>query len=74
MQVMAPGIRIRVPELLNERGWTAMDLVRKANIATATAYRLANGEADAITLDVLERLCQAFGVDVGELLVKEPEE
>lgn len=73
MTVMAPGtLKIRVPELLEERKWNPMDLVRRANIATGTAYRLANGDADAITMDVLDRLCEAFGVDVGDIIVRDP--
>lgn len=74
MNIMAPGtLVIRVPELLEERGWNPMDLVRRANLATGTAYRLANGEADAITMEVLGRLCVAFGVDVGEIIARNPD-
>ncbi len=51
----------KVPDLLEARGWTAMDLVRKANLGVYTAYRLAAGETD-ITLRVLKQLCEVFGV------------
>ena len=67
MDHIIPRIRIRVPELLEERGWTPMELVRRAGLAMGTAYRLANGEAKGVTFDVLEKLCATFGVDVGEL-------
>ena len=67
MNVMAPGARIRVPELLQERGWGPMVLVRRFGFAPATAYRLARGEADAVTMDTIERLCSGFEITVAEL-------
>ena len=62
-------IKIMVPELLKDRGWNPMDLVRRASLAPGTAYRLANGEAGAITLDMLGRLCDVFDIGIGELLI-----
>lgn len=76
MLTMAPSgkMKIMVPELLAEREWKPFDLVRKAGIAQGTAYRLANGEAEAITMDVLDRLCDVFGVEVGDIIVRVIEE
>ena len=62
-------IRIMVPDLLKDRGWNPMDLVRRAGLAPGTAYRLASGVAGAITLDMLGRLCDVFGIGIDELLV-----
>lgn len=74
MDIMAGmRIRLRVPELLRERGWGPMDLVRKLEFAPATAYRLARGEAEAVSMDTLNRLCDGFGVTLDELLVREEE-
>jgi DNA-binding Xre family transcriptional regulator len=61
-------IKVKVPELLKERGLNATDLMRKANIAYATAYRLSKGQGTAISFDVLEALCEFFGVSVEEIL------
>ena len=62
-------IKLRVPELLEERGWGPMDLVRRPefSFAPATAYRLARGEAESVNLDTLERLSAGFQVPVAEL-------
>lgn len=46
----------------------ATDLMRKANIAYATAYRLGKGDGSGISFDVLSSLCALFDVEVGEIL------
>ena len=61
-------IKVKVPELLKERGLNATDLMRKANIAYATAYRLSKGEGTAISFDVLDALCEFFEVPVENIL------
>ena len=61
-------IKVKVPELLKERGLNATDLMRKANIAYATAYRLSKGQGTAISFDVLDALCGFFEVPVEEVL------
>lgn len=52
----------------------ATDLMRKANIAYATAYRLTKGEGSAISFDVLTSLCKLFDVGVGDVLEFIPDE
>ena len=66
-------IKVKVPELMKERGLNATDLMRKANIAYATAYRLSKGEGTAISFDVLSSLCDFFEVPVEEILEYEAE-
>ena len=61
-------IKIKVPELLKDNDWNATDLMRKANIAYGTALRLAKGEAEAISFEVLESLCKLFDVPVEGVL------
>ena len=61
-------IKVKVPELLKERGLNATDLMRKANIAYATAYRLSKGQGTAISFDVLDALCKFFEVSIDEVL------
>ena len=67
-------IKLKVPDLLKEHGMNATDLMRKANIAYATAYRLTKGEGTAISFDVLTSLCKLFDVEVGEILEYIPNE
>ena len=61
-------IKVKVPELLKERDLNATDLMRKANIAYATAYRLSKGQGTAISFDVLDALCKFFEAPVQEIL------
>jgi len=75
MDTMAPGIpKLRVPELLKEKGWTASDLMRKSGLSWPTAQGLAAGKRMNITLDTINRLCDVLEVGVEELVVIEPEE
>jgi DNA-binding Xre family transcriptional regulator len=62
-----------VPELLKEREWGPMDLVRKTTMSLDTAYRLARGEA-SFTTTTLEQLCKLFGVPVQEVIEYVPDE
>jgi DNA-binding Xre family transcriptional regulator len=66
-------IKVKVPQLLKERDLNATDLMRKANIAYATAYRLSKGQGTAISFDVLSSLCDFFEVPVEEILEYEAE-
>ena len=55
----------RLWNLLKKRGYSPKDIVKIAGISDST-YRklLAN---DAVRMDVLERVCKALGVDIGDI-------
>jgi DNA-binding Xre family transcriptional regulator len=61
-------IKLKVDELMKKKGWNATDVMRKANIAYATALRISKGEGDAISFEVLSSLCQLFEVQVQDIL------
>lgn len=61
-------IIVKIPQLLEERKMNATDLMRRGNIAYATALRLSKGEATGISFDVLENLCIVFDVPVDMIL------
>ena len=61
-------IKVKVPELMKEKGYNATDLMRKADIAYGTALRLSRGEAEAISFVVLESLCKLFDVQVEDVI------
>lgn len=65
-------IKLRVAELLKERDWTAYRLSAEAGISITLAYRLARpaGSFQRIDRGTLEKLCEAFGCEPGELLVR----
>ena len=66
-------IKIKISVLLKKKGWNATDLMRKANIAYATALRLSKDDGDGITFEVLESLCKLFEVQVKDILEYIPE-
>ena len=50
----------RVPELLAERGWAPIDLIRRGLTYNA-AYKVARGDT-AVTLRTAAQLCAIFGL------------
>ena len=70
-QEMRGARRLRVPELLEERGWDALDLVRRPEflLSPSMAYRLARKDepVKAISFEILEKLSRGFGVAVEDL-------
>ncbi len=66
-------IKVKVPQLLKQHGMNATDLMRKANIAYATAYRLSKGKGTAISFEVLESLCKLFNVPIEGILEYVPD-
>ena len=63
-------VRLRVHELLEERGWTAYRLAQEAGFTISRAYRLAreDGQFASLPAETLDSLCEAFNVEPGELL------
>ena len=75
MVIMAPGIqKVRVPELLKERGWSASDLMRKSGLSWPTAQGLAAGKPMNLTIKTINILCDVFGVGLDELVVEHSDE
>jgi DNA-binding Xre family transcriptional regulator len=73
--VSVDGIRVRIPEVLRERGFTdAVKLAYESGISYGTAYSLISGkDMQRIDLTTLARLCRLLSVEVGDLLVYEHE-
>ena len=61
-------IKLKVPELMDKKGLSITDLMRQANIAYTTAHRISKGKADSISFEVLNSLCEAFDVQVKDIL------
>ena len=74
LNAMASGtVRLRVPEILKERGMTASDLARATGLAYNTASALARGFYDRIGLDTISALCVGLKIVPGELFEYQPE-
>lgn len=72
MELLTAMIRWRIPDLLKERGWTAYRLAQETGLTVPAAYRLARGgPVKRIDADTLERLCEAFQCQPGDLLERE---
>lgn len=55
----------RLWRLLEKRMYQRKDIIRLAGISESTYRKLLSGEA--VRMDVLERICDALGVDVGDI-------
>jgi DNA-binding Xre family transcriptional regulator len=68
--------RLRLPELLQERGLTAYGLAKLSNgaLSRSMAYRLVaeRGAFRCLSPEQLDALCDALGVPPGELFERRP--
>lgn len=69
-------VRLRLPELLEQSGLTAYKVAKASDgrVSLTTIYRLTRSEGRVESFDgeLLEALCDVFGVGVAELLEREP--
>ncbi|MEU8364265.1 helix-turn-helix transcriptional regulator [Nonomuraea sp. NPDC048882] len=63
-----PTIRVRLDELLKERGMTLTELSNRVQITVVNLSILKNGHAKAIRFSTLMRLCDALDCQPGDLL------
>ncbi len=68
----APFIRVRLDELLSQRGMTLTELSARVDVTVVNLSILKNGRARAIRFSTLARLCEALDCQPGELLSYEP--
>ncbi|MEU7003524.1 helix-turn-helix transcriptional regulator [Nonomuraea sp. NPDC046570] len=63
-----PVIRVRLDEVLKERGMTLTELSGAVEITVVNLSILKNGHARAVRFSTLARLCEALGCQPGDLL------
>ncbi|MDX3109606.1 helix-turn-helix transcriptional regulator [Nonomuraea angiospora] len=63
-----PTIRVRLDDLLKERGMTLTELSNRVQITVVNLSILKNGHARAIRFSTLMRLCDALDCQPGDLL------
>ncbi|GAA4944245.1 putative transcriptional regulator [Nonomuraea thailandensis] len=66
-----PIIRVRLDEMLKERGMTLTELSHRVEITVVNLSILKNGHAKAVRFSTLARLCEALGCQPGDLLTYE---
>lgn len=62
------GIRVMVSDWLGRKKMTQIELSRKTGIRPATISALYHENAKRIEFEQLERLCEAFDCEPGDLL------
>lgn len=62
-------VRLRVAELLRQRGLKPYDLITGAGFSPHASYKLASedGRFERIGADTIDRLCAFLGVNPGDL-------
>ena len=68
----AAGIRVRLDELLSERGMTLTELSAQVDVTVVNLSILKNGRARAIRFSTMARLCEVLRCQPGDLLSYEP--
>jgi DNA-binding Xre family transcriptional regulator len=66
-------IRLNLERLLKEKGHSFYWLGKEARINPTVITRMKRQQIKAITLDVLDRICDALGCAPGDVLVKTKE-
>jgi len=68
-------VRLRVAELLRQRGLKPYDLITGAGFSPHASYKLASedGRFERIGADTIDRLCTFFRVAPGDLFERTPE-
>ena len=67
-------IRILLSTRLGELRWTQADLARKTGIRPNTISDLYHEIADRISLEQLDKICEALNCDLTDLIVRVPNE
>lgn len=63
------AVKIRLSEVLEERGRTIYWLAKQVDIDFTALYRIRNGQAKGIKFDLLGKICDALDCDTCDLLV-----
>ncbi|GIO86763.1 hypothetical protein J25TS5_36950 [Paenibacillus faecis] len=64
-------IRLRLKEILEERGMSQRELARRMNIRPSTISHLCSDKVNAAYFDTLEQICKTLNIGLHELLVME---
>ena len=61
-------IRLVLRELLDAKGWSQLELARRARLRPATIHALYHNRVTGIDFETLGRLSEALGVEPGDLV------
>jgi putative transcriptional regulator len=63
-------IKFQLNELLENRGQTIYWLWKQTGIRYATVWQMGKGEVARLSVDALDRICEALECQPGDLLVR----
>ncbi|KUP24491.1 helix-turn-helix transcriptional regulator [Brevibacillus humidisoli] len=66
-------VRLRLREILEERGISQRELARRMNIRSSTVSHLCSDKVNAAYFDTLEQICKTLDIPLHELIVLEDE-
>jgi putative transcriptional regulator len=66
-------VRLRLREILEERGISQRELARRMNIRSSTVSHLCSDKVNAAYFDTLEQICKTLEIPLHELIVLEDE-
>ncbi|WP_068773565.1 helix-turn-helix transcriptional regulator [Paenibacillus sp. FJAT-26967] len=67
-------IKIRLREILAERGISQRQFALSMNMRVATINHLCSEQVDRVYIRTLEQICEALQIDISELIVSQQEE
>ena len=65
------AIRVRLRELLKQRGMAQTDLQAKTGLGYSTINALYHGKTERVEFATLDALCDVLGCDIGDLLARD---
>lgn len=68
------AVEVRLKEIRNARGISQNELARRLEMSLTNVQKIEYGQAKSIPLDTLDKLCKILQCEVGELLVRVPDE
>lgn len=68
-RVVVMPIRVRLNEILSDKGVSQRELGRMTGLRPNTINHLCSGEVDRIYLETLEKVCLALDVKIEEVLI-----
>lgn len=68
------SVEVRLKQLRREKNLSQNELARRLEMSLANVQKIEYGKVKSIPLATLERLCNTLDCEVGELLVRIPQE
>lgn len=66
-------IGLKLKELLEAQGRTGYWLAKETGIRYASVWQMCNGDSARLSLDNLDKICDALGCQPGDVLVRVPD-